>query len=397
MRTLNITAFGLIRFSFAALLTLLGATALAQSPAENAKAVLRELTEVKACLLCDFWASVSMNANKIGYVHVVSEKATDEKGNPAYKLTDTMVVQTASGKATVTKKALLSPSFRLASRTWEIRSAVHGFDEIQDVSNHAFSWTDLQVKITRAEKDNKGENVSVLSTLPDTICQVSCLFPLLAKKGPAKYAFSVLDIDEDKIDKAGDEQVEVLAAKEMKINGKTLEAVEVRTDDESWFFGKDGAFLMRRQGPRRISTALSKELAVSGLIHFDLEGDTDWTSVTKPIDVFKVLLYAMMKKDTALLDKIFSFRRYFKTLLEAQGRPVDDVILDGMVDMHKPRLKEQMLMGVPNMRSSYMLLIPFAMTVTMLSKDKAVLTAVVGSQTFTVEKINGTWIIVKMS
>jgi hypothetical protein len=384
--------------TFAALLALVGATAMAQTPADNAKAVMGELTEVKGSLLYDYWLSVFVNKVKVGYAHVVSEKAADEKEVKSYKITTTTVFQTASGKVTVTEKAILSPRFQLSSRTWGTQGTMHGFVEIREDSNHTFSWTDSQVKITNTEKGKEGENVSVLSTALDTICQISFLYPLLAKKGPAKYAFSVLDIDYDKIDSVNDAQVEVLVAKEMKIRGKIVEAVEVRRGDDSMFFGKDGAFLMHRDGPRQYSAALSKVQAQSDLVPFDPEGDTDWTSVTKPVDVILVFSYAMIKKDKTLFEKVFCFRRFFKSLIEANGQPVDNATLDRMMSKYKPRMIEQMLKTGESGKAFYLLsIIPSAMSVKMLSQDKAVVTLLGEGKEFTVDKVDGAWMIVKLN
>jgi hypothetical protein len=380
--------------TFAALWALVGATAMAQTPAENAKAVMGELTEVNDSLLFDYWASVTVNKVKLGYAHIVSEKTTDEKGSLGYKITLTMVIQTASGMVTVSEKAFLSPSFRMTSRIWGTQGAMHGFGEILHGCNHAFAWTDGQVKITRTEKDKKVEKVTVLSTPQGTLSQVGFLFPLLMKKGPAKYAFSELDIDDDKVKGVSETQVEVFAAKEMEIKGKPIEAVEVRKGDESMFFSKDGTFLMRRDGPLQIIAAPSKEQAVAGLVPFDLEGDTDWTLVTKPVDIVKAFFYAMIKKDSALFGKIFNFRRFFKSMLEGQGQPVDDETLDGMVAMYKPRMIEQMFKNGDSMKPYYLLIVPSATTVKMLSDDKAALT--MQDMKLTIEKIKGAWMIVKM-
>jgi formylglycine-generating enzyme required for sulfatase activity len=370
-----------------------------QLPAENAKAVLGELTDVKDSLLYDYWVSYSTNKVKTGYGHFVSEKATDEKGNPAYKLTSTAVVLTASGKVAKTEKAFLSPSLRITSRIWGAQGFIHGFGEIKEGANQTFSWTDGQVKITTAGKAQEGEKVTILSTLPDTICEISFLFPFLARKGPAKYAFSLLDIDEDLVGKVHDVHVEVLAAREMIINGKTLKAVEVRNEDGSMFFGTGGAFLMG-SSVQQFTIAPSKEQAVSGLVPFDPEGDTDWTSVTKPVDIIKVYFYAMIKQDTALFEKIFSFRRFIKSMLEAEGKPVNDAILDrimamgNMMAMGKSKLGEDLFKNVKGIKPHHLLIVPGATDVKMLSEDKAVLT-LLGKHLFTVEKVKGAWMIVK--
>ncbi|GEM_PF-2656779 len=359
---------------------------------ERAEAFLLDAVGFKPELLGETWLSITAGGKKIGYNHVVVEEAEDAQGNQAYRVILDTHIQTEEGDTHSREETLLNPAFHLLTHSEKTKTRVPGFEDTNKAHAYRFTWTGTGVDVEATEGEGPA---SKTITCPVTTVAMPLLFgPLLINRGPAEYAFHILMPSEKDVELVDAYEVEVKDKADVTLGDFEGTAYEVRMGKEKHFFGLDGGYLGRKDGPL-VMTACPEAEALSGLTTFDPEVEIDWASRSTPEELWRALMYAMAKKDRDVAETCFLWDDLIRNLFASRGQSMPEAQRKQMI----PMIKMQMLQSMMDQGNVEVFMLPLARYTASVEEKgggEALITPFGEGETFHAVKVDGQWKIDKI-